>query len=493
MAHDASATWSGFNYQGKVALYHSLKLIIQKVTNQETLDDFSLILENNEDFDILGPNGFESFHQVKAINQTAFNKFEDALFAMILQLDNPVHSNVNGFFHTWRPINWQGDNSFRQQLKSTAEKVLNDKANNPGNCIITKSLGNDANACKKTKIIRQAITDDNRLVSFADIDSVIQIIADANIPNSTIDRVTRYDYGNGALFCTIDKIDNLVKHKIEELQLVSNIATDNNATVKIFCQLLRLLDENVIRKHLGLNQGNLNPIPFSEIFNIVTNVAIRDSDEEFLASEFKLEFVTAFEEFLEDSELCPIEVAEEYLNGGSRLNKCMEILFSLSARELFEHYKNLSPQIEFEDSSYIMQALRIEPLNIKNYLFSIFSNLCDEKLEHNIEDRILNYLGHAGQYRPTTIGNDTKKHIVKKLMRSPHALIPLYETSALVSGDRNAPTIEDFEAEYSNQAQVDIEHFYQDEAPENKEKISQISKTIRLINIDTAIQEVNND
>jgi hypothetical protein len=78
-------------------------------------------------------------------------------------------------------------------------------------------------------------------------------------------------------------------------------------------------------------------------------------------------------------------------------------------------------------------------------------------------------------------------------MRSPQAIITLFEVSTLVSGDDRAPMISNFAKEYSNQAHVDIEEFYSNRAVEDKEKISQISKSIRLINMDTAIQEVNDD
>ncbi|EAQ63318.1 hypothetical protein MED121_03030, partial [Marinomonas sp. MED121] len=127
MSHDASATWSGFNYQGKVALYHTLTLITKQLQENGNFDflGFELILENHEDFDIKGPDGFQSFHQVKAINQTAFSTYENALFAMLLQLDSPNHSSVIGYLHTWKPLNWNGDDSFDEKLRGILSKVIN--------------------------------------------------------------------------------------------------------------------------------------------------------------------------------------------------------------------------------------------------------------------------------------------------------------------------------------------------------------------------------
>ena len=64
MAHDASATWSGFNYQGKVGLYHVLKLMNEKVGVDRTFDfsSYELVYENHEDFDIKTDGEIKSIH-----------------------------------------------------------------------------------------------------------------------------------------------------------------------------------------------------------------------------------------------------------------------------------------------------------------------------------------------------------------------------------------------------------------------------------------------
>lgn len=56
----AISTWSGYVYQGKIALYHSLKLI------HEGDLDFELQLDSSDDFAIYSDNALSSAHQVKA-------------------------------------------------------------------------------------------------------------------------------------------------------------------------------------------------------------------------------------------------------------------------------------------------------------------------------------------------------------------------------------------------------------------------------------------
>jgi hypothetical protein len=61
----AITTWSGFVYQGKIALYHCLKMI-----NQGDVD-FELQLDSSDDFAIYKSGVLTSAHQVKAKITTA--------------------------------------------------------------------------------------------------------------------------------------------------------------------------------------------------------------------------------------------------------------------------------------------------------------------------------------------------------------------------------------------------------------------------------------
>ncbi|WHV79850.1 hypothetical protein [Pseudomonas aeruginosa] len=99
MAFDASPSWSGFNYQGKVALHYALTLINAQPVNH----DFSttdLMLEANEDFEILVNGNSVSFHQVKAYNSSTFEEYSDALFGLTIELDK--RAGVSGYIHTWK-------------------------------------------------------------------------------------------------------------------------------------------------------------------------------------------------------------------------------------------------------------------------------------------------------------------------------------------------------------------------------------------------------
>jgi hypothetical protein len=73
--HTAAATWSGFIYQGKVALYHVLHLLN---TDANALN-YSLQLDSLEDFAIVDTDiNPITLHQVKAMKSNLYSAYKDA-------------------------------------------------------------------------------------------------------------------------------------------------------------------------------------------------------------------------------------------------------------------------------------------------------------------------------------------------------------------------------------------------------------------------------
>ncbi|MFC1560493.1 ABC-three component system protein [Pseudomonadota bacterium] len=74
--HTAITTWSGFIYQGKVAIYHVLNLLKE----MENCNEFSLQLDSLEDFSILdGAEKIVSLHQVKANKSQYYSSYKEAI------------------------------------------------------------------------------------------------------------------------------------------------------------------------------------------------------------------------------------------------------------------------------------------------------------------------------------------------------------------------------------------------------------------------------
>jgi len=86
----AISSWSGFVYQGKVAIYHTLKEISNK--------NYTLQLDSLDDFAILDDNGrIISLHQVKAKKSKNFSAYKEA-FGQLQDGGNIIDCS-NLFFH----------------------------------------------------------------------------------------------------------------------------------------------------------------------------------------------------------------------------------------------------------------------------------------------------------------------------------------------------------------------------------------------------------
>ncbi|MFY1008012.1 ABC-three component system protein [Pseudomonas juntendi] len=93
----AITTWSGYVYQGKIALYHSLKLI------NEGDDDFELQLDSSDDFAIYKNNALVSAHQVKAKISKYRSEYEEALEkSSVIEFDRI--KGVSRYFHVSVPL-----------------------------------------------------------------------------------------------------------------------------------------------------------------------------------------------------------------------------------------------------------------------------------------------------------------------------------------------------------------------------------------------------
>lgn len=96
--HSAISTWSGFVYQGKVALYQTLKIF----NDDNNAQNYSLQLDSLEDFAILHGEVIKSIHQVKAVKSTYYSRYESAFKDFVLK--TVTYQCNNALFHMAQSI-----------------------------------------------------------------------------------------------------------------------------------------------------------------------------------------------------------------------------------------------------------------------------------------------------------------------------------------------------------------------------------------------------
>ncbi|MBN3003078.1 hypothetical protein JW897_04940 [Chromobacterium alkanivorans] len=91
MVHDATPSWNGFNYQGKVGLYVCLCIIKENCETHNFsredlysfLNDYQIEYEWIEDFSIKYKENYVSIHQVKHYKGSDFSSYKDAIETII--------------------------------------------------------------------------------------------------------------------------------------------------------------------------------------------------------------------------------------------------------------------------------------------------------------------------------------------------------------------------------------------------------------------------
>lgn len=110
LPHTAVATWGGYIYQGKVALYHCLTLILDNLNYSE---NFWLQLDSIDDFAILSSGTCKSIHQVKAYKSKDFSAYAPAIAEQ--KTKSIQYPNCSAFFHVSKelklPDNFDADYS----------------------------------------------------------------------------------------------------------------------------------------------------------------------------------------------------------------------------------------------------------------------------------------------------------------------------------------------------------------------------------------------
>jgi len=102
LPHTAIPTWSGFIYQGRVALYHILKQLTIKTENE--INELVLQIDSIEDFTILksivtGGHTPISMHQVKAVKSASYKTYKGDFEQLERKWTNIGSQTVEAFFH----------------------------------------------------------------------------------------------------------------------------------------------------------------------------------------------------------------------------------------------------------------------------------------------------------------------------------------------------------------------------------------------------------
>jgi hypothetical protein len=118
--HNAVSSWSGYDYQGRVAIYWALCVINEKVDLDYT--DYELEIENLEDFTIRYKGNPISIHQVKSNqDKNTFNPYKEAVLELMGKCAK--YGTITAMhLHTCCTVNVPNKHELKKQLQETIPK-----------------------------------------------------------------------------------------------------------------------------------------------------------------------------------------------------------------------------------------------------------------------------------------------------------------------------------------------------------------------------------
>ncbi|MBR7737210.1 ABC-three component system protein [Acinetobacter nosocomialis] len=425
MAFDASPSWSGFNYQGKVALYYALKCINSESIEKD-FSNYNLMLEDNEDFEIVIDKTPVSFHQVKAYNESSYSKYSDALLEITLELSKNL--NVIGKIHTWKEIGYKsGCYDLKSSIKSDIDGILKEYSlSTEANSTIHKAASTVQGCSKTTLIIRNAFKNK----SAEEIVQLLQCISTEQ--NDALSRISAYEYEDKNLFCDINTINEKIKKQLSLALHNRSIPITENQLDKAFLHFLGMMDRYIIYRHEHKKNLIKTPIEFTEIINIL-NIDHEDISKEYLAHKFKERFAYHIDHYMEDPE-------EDYIQPKSgaycNLQEARKLLLGLNPYELWDYYRHFSPQICFSHDGNINNAFESNPDGIRYVLIRILHDIDFKLAFHNQATHKLTYRQASPPYQhylPTTITHVARIiQIERQITSNPSINEILYEIENLI-------------------------------------------------------------
>ncbi|HAS8342200.1 TPA: hypothetical protein I7750_11985 [Vibrio vulnificus] len=354
--HDATPSWNGYNYQGKIGLYVCLENILEKSDNRldwAKLNEFCakhyIEYEWIEDFSIKENDQYLTLHQVK---HKGNNKFKDHIEAIvtILNRKNGVmsHSDIFKYFNF---------SKLKKGRNKRIKKILLNRVRSNGllNEDWTLNTNWKVNINKVSKKYQlemfKCLSDFEALLGRAfnksdvyfhtadDVDEPEIISSYSEIPAALIDGLSNQkslsseniylsfdDQSRYELAMSDDELDERLEKQISLLlKLFHNGAEFSEKDVKLYkLSLCGLIDKNLIlrHKHIRDNTGSQESyfnktkpnICFSQIITVLENT-FKVHDEEYWNLLCLEKFDEAYRSFLEElREGYEADVSEALLN-----------------------------------------------------------------------------------------------------------------------------------------------------------------------------------
>lgn len=403
LSHDASPSWHGFNYQGKVAIYLVISRLIEETVLEEP-NKYELELEYLEDFSILYKDKYQTIHQVKSLQSSNIGRYKEACLKLIEKLEK-IEEVSKAFLHVSTEIKLE--NNFAEdflELLNSDDSKENDIINN-----------------------YEKLTENLDLYSYS-----------------------------SNLYCGFDDLETNIYNYIEKYFKIKNFSYSETRLKRAYHFLLGLIDINIKLKHQEIqNKSNRKiRINFEDFINVLNENYDSISEEcaiIFSKNKFSKLRTDFSERMSRDIELG--ELTEELKGNFIRVT---DNIISLGNDEFLNFCRKIKPTFDYQNTSDTLEYINqfIVDSEINTCFFKILRVIERELNTSNFTYKIRDEEQDYRFYLPSAIMEDDKYSVSLKIDRSDNEEV-LFEVDKIITHSINVENIGTFNTTYKKSSEKD--------------------------------------
>lgn len=458
--HSAIPSWSGFQYQGKAAINVVLDYILK--IELSDIDHYFLELEWYEDFSIIKDDKYVSIHQVKSYKKRTLSEYKDALWNLLGK--SVLKDGPESYLHAATELDSIEDMKARLIHLDPPSKPKPPKEPNKGPKIKGYTPWH-----------------------------YYKMVIDADAYDSAFQNLAIYSYEDSKCFCPVDELEGEIKKRIFQYYKKKKGSTPTQAHIETtYNYLLGELDKHITIRHITEQESDeitqeLLPdrICFSDLITVLDS-EWEEPSEEYITHRLRNTFHSTCDLlFQELYETIVTQGNNDRLQDLHRAENYVRAIASMSNTTFFTFCQMVTPHIEFKKAD--SHAFRnLIPENGMDVFCSALYEI--KRALNGYKYIIQNQQGNLC-YLPSTIkmnvsrlrteSNEVSK-IAVGILGNAAIRNELYEVEVIITENVQADSLESAANKF-----IDIKS--KDEKKNNITKI----KNIRLIDIDTAMEELN--
>jgi hypothetical protein len=384
---DATPSWSGYSYQGCVAIYHVLRLLNDR-SGHPNSSSYILELEWFEDFVIYSDQTTVlSLHQVKTTCDPSVSKLKVALWSLLAKTSR--YNAKNAYLHTAHPMG--------------ASVNLADLLDN---------------------IPEEFETECQDLIHTGRFDDLIR--------NVSVYEYPKYKNFSSRSYCPIDEIHTLIEEELATYQQNNSLSFD---CTKMRRHLLDMVNTHVMNRHYSRQRGQpIDPtIKFSDFIDVLEHPS-NQSDDFYALCQLKEIVGKLCDEYIAWCESSGEDIQSELLDA-------MRAIHAMDVQDFLTFAQKTNPHVTVRENLARLNLHDVLSTQGTIGLLRALNTLCGLDLESFF------YQKQGKFYCPTTLVSPSnpleadmyKRTVAKKILQNRSNPDVLYQIHKFVASNLEIP------------------------------------------------------